>query len=105
MNWIDIPGCAGFYQAHPNGVIRSTDRKVRDENNGKILSVKGRELKPQINRRGYLTYRFVLTASASKFQSIVSSPKHFSHAIPLTQWTLTISTVSALTIELPIFVG
>ncbi|ECR8912135.1 HNH endonuclease [Salmonella enterica] len=55
MNWIDIPGCAGFYQAHPNGVIRSTDRKVRDENNGKILSVKGRELKPQINRRGYLT--------------------------------------------------
>ncbi|PIJ50656.1 hypothetical protein BL250_07650 [Erwinia sp. OLTSP20] len=55
MHWKDIPGYSGFYQAHPDGVIRSVDRQVHNKTDKKSRSVKGTVIKQQLNRRGYFT--------------------------------------------------
>ena len=55
--WKDIPGYEGRYQASSEGRIRSLDRERYQTKGGvttRFGSIKGRVLKPAVNRRGYL---------------------------------------------------
>ena len=50
--WVDIPNYDGYYQVSNYGKVRSLDRVIT-EKTGKTQTLKGRILKPRINRGGY----------------------------------------------------
>lgn len=51
-----LKGYEGFYEVNEFGKIRSIDRKVKSKD-GIIMKFKGRDLKPEINKKGYLIVR------------------------------------------------
>lgn len=50
--FVDIPGHEGYYQVSNYGNVRSLDRVIK-EKTAKTQTLKGRILKPRINRGGY----------------------------------------------------
>lgn len=50
--WQDIQGYEGYYQISNYGNVKSLDRVIK-EKTGKTQTIKGRVLKPRINRGGY----------------------------------------------------
>ena len=52
--WKEIPGYAGKYEASTLGHIRSLDRKVKCSRGVGVKKVKGRLLKLQVNKKGYV---------------------------------------------------
>lgn len=50
--WRDIQGYEGFYQISNIGIVRSLDRKIQVKKG--YSKLKGRNLKPRLNRYGYL---------------------------------------------------
>lgn len=55
--WKDVKGYEGLYQVSNCGVVKSKDRCKR--NNGGVMLLKGREIKPQANSNGYLRVQLV----------------------------------------------
>ena len=51
--WKDIEGFEGLYQVSSEGRIRSLDREAADRS-GRVRILKGKVLKPSMNRDGYL---------------------------------------------------
>ncbi len=51
--WKDVPEYGGYYQASTLGNIKSLDRIVWVEKRDRYLSLKGKMLKPKLNRNGY----------------------------------------------------
>lgn len=51
--WADIEGFEGLYQVSSEGRVRSLDREARHWQGG-VRIVKGKEMKPEMNNRGYL---------------------------------------------------
>jgi lambda repressor-like predicted transcriptional regulator len=52
--WKDIPEFTGLYQVSSEGRVRSLDRIVFNDGNGALCNLKGKVLKPNSDRGGYL---------------------------------------------------
>lgn len=53
--WKDIPGYEGIYQVSDFGRLKSLDRTVFSKT-GMPRTIKGRELKPRLDKDGYITF-------------------------------------------------
>lgn len=53
--WIDVIGFEGIYKISNYGRLKSLDRVVSGKNNSK-RQIKGKILKPEVTRKGYLRY-------------------------------------------------
>lgn len=51
--WKDVSGYKGYYEVNRNGTIRSKTRTITSIT-GRTYILKGRELKPEISKNGYL---------------------------------------------------
>ena len=56
MNWLPIKGFEGYYEISDEGILRSLDRTIITSN-GNSRRLKGQEIKPNPNNKGYLQGR------------------------------------------------
>lgn len=80
--FVDIPKCEGYYQVSNHGNVRSLDRVIK-EKTGKTQTLKGRILKPRINRGGYYYVGLRKNGSKATFaihqlvaQAFIPNPKN-----------------------------
>ena len=62
-----IKGYEGIYEINELGKISSIDRKVKSKD-GKIMKFKGRDLKPQISKKGYSIVRLYKNGVAKNWK-------------------------------------
>ena len=67
--WKDIENYEGIYQVSNLGNVRSLDREVFNKGNGSLCKIKGKVLKPNKDRGGYM-YVGLYTKSNLKLSSV-----------------------------------
>lgn len=67
--WVDIKGYEGFYQVSNQGRVKSLERRVKNNNNDEMRTIKERILKIHIDKKGY--YRVDLCKNGNKKQYLV----------------------------------